>query len=552
MAVVRGAGPIVHQGREVAPLLLAACLFMAACAQGKEAAKPCVDLARLSLPRTEIVSGTFHAAGMVKDEDRPFPPTEVPAHCRVLGILRPAPGSEINFEVWLPAAGWNERLLGVGNGGYGGSMPRQGGLAEAVQRGYAAVSTDTGHAGTAIDTQWAYQNREKIIDWGHRAVHLMTRAAKSIVEARLGRPAAKAYFMSCSNGGRQGLMAAQRYPMDYDGIVVGAPAYDFTGLMTAFAWNYFVQNEAKASVIPPSLAGEISSAVDEQCDHLDGLRDGLISDPRRCSVDFSVLKCGDRSSDQCLSEAQLTALGKLYRGPETSSGERLYPGWPVGGESGTNAASGWEAWMLGAEPHQRFYVEGFYRHFLGRGEQWGIRQIDFDRDPAEAERQLAGIIDATSPDLGAFAENGGKLIIYHGWSDEAVPAGGTIEYVENVRRFMGAETVEGFLRLFLVPGMHHCFGGHGPSLFNNATAPRSPKDPSRDIGAALKSWVEDGIAPQSLIAVQTENPFEAVFDLAKAVPRRTGLLCPHPGVARLRGPDFDPTNASSYVCDGAR
>ena len=427
----------------------------------------------------------------------------------------------------------------------------QGGLAEAVQRGYAAVSTDTGHSGTAIDTSWAYRQPEKIIDWGHRAVHLMTIKAKEIVQAHYTRPPSKSYFMGCSNGGRQGLMAAQRYPGDYNGIVAGAPAYDFTGLTTAFAWNYLAQNRDDASVIHPSSAEAISATVNEQCDHLDGLRDGLISDPRQCAVDFDALRCNPNTSVNCLGQQQLAALRRIYGGPVSSSGSQLYFPWPVGGEAGTNAASGWEVWMLGTEPHQRDYVDGLFRHLLGK-ERWEIGQMTFDRDPADAERRLGVVINATNPDLRAFAENGGKLIIYHGWSDEAVPATGTINYLEKVKRFMGAERVDRFVRLFLVPGMHHCFGGHGPSLFNNVTAPTTPRDRSRDIAAALEAWVEDGVAPQSLIAVEAENPFEALFDLPRAISRRTGLLCPYPKVARLRGPESDPMAASSYYCDDLR
>ena len=530
-------------------LSAAALLLVAVLADANEAESSCRPDRFPAMTDTEIVSARAYEAGMVKDEDRPFPPTLVPNHCRITGVIRPAAESEINFQVWLPDEGWNGKLIGVGNGGYGGRIFQQGGLAEAVQRGYAAVSTDTGHSGSAIDTGWAYQNIEKIIDWGYRAVHLMTVTAKSIVETFYGNPAEKSYFISCSNGGRQGLMAAQRYPNDYDGIVVGAPAHDFTGLITAFAWNYLAQNGNADAVIPPSFAGRISTAVENQCDSLDGVRDGLVSDPGTCSVDFSGLLCGDPQNEDCLSESQLTALESIYRGPINSSGHQLYSGWPVGGESGTYPGSGWEVWMLGDAPHQRDYVEGFFRDFLARGRDWSIGQFDFDRDPMEAEEALGEIVNATSPDLRAFADNGGKLIVYHGWSDEAVPATGTIEYFDELGRFLGPEKVDQFARLFLVPGMQHCAGGHGPSLFNNLTAPSMPRDPSRDIGAALEAWVEDGVAPQSLIAVEPDNLFESVFDLSKAAPGRTHLLCPYPQRAGLRGARFNQNNASSFLCE---
>ena len=528
--------------------MTAALLSVLAPVAGLGAATDCEPKGSLRLQDTEIVSAHFYDEGTVKDAGRPFPPTSVPRHCRVSGVVRPVPNSEIGFQVWLPQENWNGRLIGVGNGGYGGRILLQGGLAEAVKRGYAAVSTDTGHSGSAIDTHWAYQEKEKIIDWGHRAVHLMTVKAKEIVQIHYGRPVEKSYFISCSNGGRQGLMEAQRYPNDYDGILVGAPAIDFTGLVAAFAWNYLAQNGSSESVIPPAFASHISKTVNEQCDHLDGVRDGLISDPRTCRVDFAEFLCGEEQSGDCLSKSQLEALLKIYGGPKNGSGQQIHPGWPVGGEAGTSPVSGWEIWTLGTRPHQRSYVDGFFQHLLGRGSGWSVRHMDFDHDTLEAKRELGSLIDATNPDLRAFAEKGGKLIIYHGWSDEAVPAGGSIRYFEDLQRFMGAEKVEQFARLYLVPGMHHCFGGHGPSLFNHLTAPISPADPSRDIAAALATWVEHDAAPGALIAVEPENLFEATFDLSLTIPRRTGLLCPYPRKALLRGKALDPMLASSYYC----
>lgn len=204
--------------------------------------------------------------------------------------------------------------------------------------------------------------------------------------------------------------------------------------------------------------------------------------------------------------------------------------------------------MLGDVPLQRLFVDGLFRDFLARGPDWTIRQFDIDRDPGEMQRQLGGIINATNPDLSEFAERGGKLIMYHGWSDEAIPAFRTIDYFDQMKHVMGHEIVDGFARLFLVPGMQHCAGGHGPSLFNNLTAPNTPKRPERDIGAALEAWVEDGRAPRYLVAMEPENLFESIFNHLEAVPVRTGLLCPHPQIARLRGPAMDPDIASSFHC----
>lgn len=512
----------------------------------------CLGPQALNLPDTEIVSARIYDEQSVDDPALPAAPITVPTHCRVRGFIRPASGSEIEFEVWMPENDWNGKLMGVGNGGYAGHIFHQGGLAEAIQRGYAAVTSDGGHKAGAVDSSWAYQNPEKIIDWGHRSIHLMTVVAKKIIKARFGRDIERSYYSSCSNGGRQGLMEAQRYPEDYDGIVVGAPAYDFTGLMTAFIWNGLAQTATPQSAIPASMVDPISKAVLKQCDALDGIKDGLVSNPRACKFGPDVLRCTADQTSDCLSTPQITALKTIYAGAKTSDGKQIYPGWRPGGEPGTRPETGWRtgwnAWIFGKDAYQPQYGEGYFQNVVGYGPDWSMDRIDFDQDPGTAREKVGSIVNAINPDLSEFANRGGKLIIYHGWSDPAISAESSIQYYAAVQKTMGVDRAKEFVRLFLVPGMGHCMAGHGPNLFNNLTAPVSPKDPNRDISAALEHWVENGEAPKKLIAVDPENFNESMYDYTKAIPIRTGLLCPYPKMAQLKNKSLDPDKAENYTC----
>lgn len=488
----------------------------------------CGALVDLELPDTVIVSAQVEAHGEFKEPDLPFPGVAVPEHCRVAGVIRPTSGSHIRFEVWMPTEKWNGKLIGAGNGGFGGRISTSIGLAEAVQRGYAGVSTDTGHTGDANQSDWARGNLEKIVDFGHRAIHLMTVNAKSIIEEFYGHPPKRSYFLSCSNGGRQGLMEAQRYPEDFDGIVAGAPAYDWTGLMTSFAWTGAAQQRQGSAHIPTNAAALIERAALEQCDHLDGRADGVITEPRSCPFDPSQLLCTPDQEDDCLTAQQVKALTEIHRGARNSDGVLLFPGFPVGGEVGDMPNTGWDGWILGdssAPSEQQRMIRGFMRNFDGAGPEWTETRFDFDRDPDRLRRKFGPHLNATDPDLSAFAARGGKLILYHGWSDAAIPAQSTINYYEAIVAHMGANKAESFLRLFLVPGMQHCAGGRGPSAFNNFAAPIHPLNPERDIAAALEAWVEMGRAPNSIIATKDKNPLQAAVDYRLAETERTGRVC---------------------------
>ena len=499
-------------------------------------AADCAALRGKAPAETEITSATLQQAGpfVIPPELGPATTVQLAAICRVQGVLRPTPDSAIAFEVWLPAEGWNGRFMGVGNGGCAGSIGYAS-LVAAVQGGYAVASTDTGHGPGITDASWAVGHPEKVVDFGWRAVHLTTVAGKTLAAAFYGAPPTRSYFSSCSNGGRQGLMEAQRFPEDYDGIIAGAPAYHWTALFTNFVWNAQVLARPGAA-IPAAKTPAIARAVLAQCDALDGVTDGLVSDPRQCRVDVQKLSCADKESDACLTPPEITALQAIYQGARTSKGKQIYFGFPPGGETAPGSP-GWDAWIFGAAPGasiQNAFGSSFIKQIVGAPATWTPSDFDFDRDFGPLEAKTGATFNATNPDLTRFAARGGKLILWHGWSDAAIPAQGTIDYRDSVMRRMGAKRTGEFLRLFMVPGMHHCAGGAGPSDFGQNSVPARGESAATSVVAALQEWVERGQAPEQLIARQQS-------------PARTGLICAHPKRATL-GQGADPSRAESYSC----
>lgn len=480
--------------------------------------------------------------------DPPFPPfaLPLPAHCAVRGVISPTPDSQISFQVWLPMQGWNGRYQGVGNGGFAGTVNR-GEMAVAVQRGFATASTDTGHGKVGTEV-WAKGQPEKIRDFGDRAIHLTTVAAKAIVAHYYGRAPSHSYFASCSNGGRQALMEAQRHPEDFDGIIAGAPAYDWVGAVAAgFAWNAQALFNDSASTIPSSMTAAVAAESTRQCDLADGVADGVITDPARCALDPGKSRC-EAGSGQCLSKAQWTALEAIYRGPHDSKGGAIYPGFSPGGEVGTFPGLGWEGWILGAPDKgttQLNFLRGFMRDFVTGDPDWDFGRFDFDRDYRLSRDQMGPYLNATDPDLTRFFERGGKLILWHGWSDAALPPLGTIRYHDAVRDRVGARSADS-MRLFMVPGMQHCTGGPGTYMFN-ASAARPTGEPGSDMGKALEHWVEQGVAPEQIEAWRPRDLLKALSGDPKAEVERTGLLCAYPAVARWDGKG-DPGKAASYRC----
>jgi Tannase and feruloyl esterase len=505
-------------------------------------AQTCEKLADLKLSNTTITAAQSVAPGeFTPPTGSAAPYKALPAFCRVTGVIRPTTDSEIKFEVWMPSSGWNGKFQGIGNGGFAGSISYggpAGGLGGAIARGYAAASTDTGHTGG--DASWALGHPEKIADYGHRAVHEMTEKAKSIIGAFYGNGPKRSYFASCSNGGRQALMEAQRYPNDYDGLIAGAPANYFTHILSGFAFNLQATLNDPESYIPAAKLKAIEAAALAACDARDGVTDGVIDDPTRCSFDPSVLLCKGAESDACLTYKQFAALKKVYAGPRDSKGEQIIPGFLPGGETGPG---GWAGWVTGTAPStgaQFFFATQAFKNMVFNNPGWDFKTFNIDKDSKLADEKLAGNLNAIDPNLKAFRARGGKLLLYHGWSDAALPPVNTINYFQSVVAKVGQRDADSFIRLFMVPGMQHCGAGPGPDSLG-AFVTSAQSDAQHDMSVAIERWVEEGIAPDKIIASKRQG-----ID-PKNPPVRTRPLCPYPQVARYKG-SGSTDDAANFVC----
>jgi len=503
---------------------------------GSVSAQSCEKLAELKLSNTTITTAQSVAAGAFVPASGPATPyKDLPEFCRVAGVIKPTADSDIKFEVWMPSKGWNGKFQGIGNGGFAGSIS-VGALAIAVSRGYATASTDTGHSTT--DASWALGHPEKIADYGHRAVHEMTEKAKAIVSAFYGSAPKHSYFASCSNGGRQALMEVQRYPKDYDGVIAGAPANFFTHILSGFAFNLQATTNDPASYISPNKLKAIEAATLAACDSRDGVTDSVLDDPTKCRFDPSVLLCKGPESDECLTDKQVSALKKIYDGPRTAKGEQIIPGFVPGGETGPG---GWQAWITGSGSNkglQYFFSSQTFANMIYNNAAWDLKTFELEKDNKLADEKLGAMLNATDPNLKEFKARGGKLILYHGWSDAALPPVNTINYFQSVVAKMGQRDVSSFVRLYMVPGMQHCGGGPGPSIFG-ATVNPMQGDAQHDMSIALERWVEQGVAPEQIIARRPGDP--------KIQPVRTRPLCPYPQVARYKG-SGSTDDAANFVC----
>jgi tannase/feruloyl esterase len=513
----------------------------------------CESLASLALPHTSITSAAVVPEGAVTGGRAGGPPPIVaPARCVVKAVTRPSSDSEIKLEVWMPVSGWNGKYQQMGNGGWAGSIPTAS-LVAAVMRGYATAGTDDGHSGGPW-AEWAIGHPEKLVDFGYRAVHETSVQAKAIVAAFYKRDPSKSYFFGCSDGGREALMEAQRFPDDFHGIIAGAPANNWTGLMTMALTIERALDEAN---LPASKLPAIQAAALNACDNLDNVKDGLIEDPRTCNFDPAVLTCKGAESDQCLTQPQVITLRTIYQGPRhPRTGVQIAPGFVPGTEA---VPGGWVPWILPAPPGTQSQlatsvIAGFGNSFYGQAvaedPKWDFRKWNFESDFAYAVDKTAGILNSMSPDLRSFRATGGKLLQYHGWGDAAIPGSASIEYYDRVRTFMAKypdgrgtspAALDQFYRLFMVPGMGHCSGGIGANTFGNGgrSAASPTADPDRDILAALERWVEGNVAPDRIIASGVQGG-----DASKPMTRP---LCPYPQIARYKGAG-DPYVAESFAC----
>jgi feruloyl esterase len=452
---------------------------------------------------------------------------DVPEYCQLSGQILP----EIRFELNLPAS-WNKRFYMFGNGGYAGenlgSPGRQGTRNTALRRGFAVAHTNTGHD-AAIEPLGSFAvNRQKLLDYAFRAVHLTAETSKRIIRTYYGNAPDKSYFDGCSTGGRQGLISAQRFPDDFDGIVVGAPVLNFTGTMTNYVWN---ERALATAPITPEKLKKLAARIYAKCDGLDGLTDGLITDPRRCPFDPAKdlpVCAGDTTGVDCFTNAEISTLTAIYGGAE-SGGKRIFYGQPVSAEiempTPNGLQSGWANWIIA--PNRRTislnFAETFFRYLAWSkpDPNYELKSFNFESDPARLQT-ISNLLDAKNPDLSRFKARGGKIVMYFGWADTALNPLMGIDYFEQVNARFGSSRSE-FFRLFMVPGMAHCRGGVGTDQFDCLTA--------------LVEWVEKGAAPDQLVASQS-NAGNVI---------RTRPLCPYPQVARYNGAGSH-DDAKNFVC----
>ena len=505
------------------------------------AEESCNHLSTVKIPDATITLAETVAAGTFVGPPAPFTGMDIsalykslPEFCRVVAEAKPTADSDIKLEVWLPVSGWNGKLQGVGNGGFAGLIDDLQ-LSMAVKAGYAATATDAGHTGG--DAAWALGHPEKVIDFGHRGIHEMTRVAKVVVQAYYSKAPQRSYFAGCSDGGREALMEAQRYPEDYDGILAGAPANYWTRLVTMAAADTQALTEDAASFIPAAKISAIAAAVSAACDAKDGVKDGILNDPRECKFDPATIECkAGEDTERCLTAGQLASLKKIYAGLTDSRGNVLFPGYLPGAEDGPG---GWEPWITGRQPGtslMAFFGKGYFSNFVYEKPDWNFKSFNVDAAVKAADEKTAAALNATDPDLKKFKAHGGKLILYHGWNDPAIPALNTINYYESVEAKMGQTKVESFVRLYMVPGMQHCVGGPGPDSFGWI----GTSDPTHSMNAALEQWVEKDTAPGSIIA----SKFEA---RDRTHPKMTRPLCPYPQAAKYKG-SGDTNDAASFTC----
>jgi Tannase and feruloyl esterase len=483
----------------------------------------CADLLRLASPGMTVATAEQREAGpLVLPDARPgAKPLHLPAACRVTGTLSPSADSAIRFEVWMPPAGrWNGRLQVVGNTGFLGAV-EYGDMAGGLTQGYAVAGSDAGHVGG--DLRFADGHPERIIDWSYRAIHVTTNAAKLIVRNYAGRHPDYSYFTGCNTGGHQALSEAQRYPDDFDGIVAGAPANDRINEIAGYLHVWKVTHPNGVNILPAAKLRVLGQAVTKACDRDDGVSDGVIEHPPSCRFDLTTLLCAGGDGPACLTAEQVAAAKEIYRGARNPrTGEQIFPGWPHGSESAgatANEGPGWRQIIDLPEPRR----SEFWNYFVFNNPAFDWWTFDFDRD-LEYANEKVGYVSAVDPALHAFKRGGGKLLLYAGWADPILPGGDPVHYYENVTHAMGGyEATASFARLFMMPGVGHCAGGPGPDTIE-------PLD-------ALVKWVEDGVAPDRLIASSLER--------GRVVRERP--LCPYPQIAHWTG-SGSTDKAESFTC----
>ncbi len=517
---VRVAAGVAFAGIALAPLAACAGSTQDAAAptfDGASAPARCADLAGTRVDGGVIEGAERVSAGEAFVGGETAGATASANLCHVRMRLQPVTGSDIRMEVWLPDS-WNNKLMGFGGAGFDGGLNLGGAplFNKALGEGYAVVANDAGHKPdpTSPLQSWVHKQPQKVVDFGHRANHVAAAAARQVIDAYYGAPAERAYFIGCSNGGRDGVMLASRYPEDYDGIVAGAPALNYLETVTQLIFYSEATHDSGGTSLIGAKHALVHEAILKSCDELDGVKDGVLETPPQCRFDFESLKCGGPDASTCLTDAQVAAFRKIHGGLRTEDGQLVFSG-PALGATGS---PDWDGWVN--TPQGRMIGEEFYRWLVFDDPNWKIGTFDFDRDYAIARERIAPIINAADPDLSAFTRRGGKLIIYQGWDDPAITPASTIRYYEDVRRTLGSRAAD-HVRLFMVPGMGHCAGGPGTDNF--------------DMQDVLERWVEQGEAPERVVASKRTDP------------SFTRPLCLWPNTAHYNG-SGSISDAANFTC----
>jgi feruloyl esterase len=471
-----------------------------------DASGACARLTSIALTAGTVTAAESVSAGALSQ----FP--SLPAFCRVSVTLKPSSDSDIKMELWMPLANWNGKFQEVGNGAFNGSIAIPA-MAAALARGYATASTDTGHTGNTAS--FALGHPEKLVDFGWRAIHETAVASKRIIGDFYSSAPRLSYFTGCSAGGRQALKAAQRFPADFDGIVAGAPGLDWTG-RAAQAVRVAKATRSEGARLSEADARLLHAAVVAACDATDGVKDGVIEDPKQCRFDPAVLQCKGEKSATCLSATQVATAALMYDGRPNPKSARAIGAAQRGSELGWTDR-GWSA-SANATGRDQF------RFLVFQDPSWDVDAFDFDRDIVRAEEADRDTINALDPNLKAFFDRGGRLIQYHGWNDPQISPGMSTQYYDRVAAALGgAARIDASYRLFMAPGMAHCGGGEGPNAF--------------DMLGALERWIEQREAPSRIVASRVAN----------GKVERTRPLCPYPQVAVYKG-SGSTDDAASFEC----
>lgn len=474
----------------------------------------CGALKTLSLPNATITSAEFVAAGAAATgrAGRGGSNEPLPAHCKVAATLTPSADSHIEMELWLPAEGWNGKFLAMGNGAWAGNISLDA-IAVGLRRGYATASNDTGHTGGSAS--FAVGHPEKLVDFAYRAMHEMAVQSKTIIRAFYGRAPQLSYYQGCSTGGRQGMMEAQRYPDDFDAIIAGAPVYNMVHLNVSQVGLQVEMLKNPDRLVPADKKTMFANAVVAACDERDGVKDGIINNPRACMFDPAVLACKEGDRADCLTSAQVESARSVWAAVKTKSGELVYPGRSPGFESG------WRVPVRGA-PLNPLFTD--MPRFVGRQDaNWDPMTFNLEKDLALALKN-AGFVEANDANLAKFKARGGKLLLYHGWADPGPAPENTVNYYEAVNKKLGGKQ-DDWMRLFLMPGVGHCGGGVGPD--------------QADFLGALEQWREKGVAPSQINA---SRPAGRGASTPMSRP-----LCPFPQVARYKGSGSS-NDAANFSC----